>query len=119
MINLNTDVMFSSKTDNWATPPDFFRELDKEFHFDLDPAADDTNHKCDKYFTVAEDGLSQDWGGITCSAIHRMAGKLENGLKKHIRQIKNLAIWLLCFFRRGQIQNGSMILYTRKQKFVL
>jgi site-specific DNA-methyltransferase (adenine-specific) len=55
--------MFSSKTDNWATPPDFFRELDKEFHFDLDPAADDMNHKCDKYFTVAEDGLSQIWGG--------------------------------------------------------
>ena len=55
--------MFSSKTDNWATPPDFFQALDKEFHFDLDPAADDTNHKCDKYFTVVEDGLSQEWGG--------------------------------------------------------
>lgn len=60
---MNTDAMFSSKTDNWATPPDFFRELDKEFHFDLDPAADDVNHKCEMYFTVAEDGLLQSWGG--------------------------------------------------------
>ena len=117
---MNTDVMFSSKTDNWATPPDFFQALDKEFHFDLDPAADDTNHKCDKYFTVAEDGLSQEWGGaITCFAIRRMGGKSGNGLKKHTRQIKNPAILWLCFFQRGQIQNGSMILYTRKQKSVL
>ena len=49
---MNTDVMFSSKTDAWATPPAFFRELDEEFHFNLDPCADEYNHKCDKYFTV-------------------------------------------------------------------
>jgi len=60
---MNTEVMFSSKSDNWATPKDFFRELDEEFHFTLDPAADDENHKCKKYFTVKEDGLSQSWGG--------------------------------------------------------
>lgn len=29
----NIDVMYSSKTDQWATPDDFFRELDQEFHF--------------------------------------------------------------------------------------
>lgn len=60
---MNTDVMFSSKTDNWATPQEFFDELDREFHFDLDPAADENNHKCDKYFTVKENGLLQSWGG--------------------------------------------------------
>lgn len=60
---MNTDVMFSSKTDAWATPPAFFRELDEEFHFNLDPCADEYNHKCDKYFTVKENGLLQDWGG--------------------------------------------------------
>ena len=70
--------------------------------------------------TVAEDGLSQEWGGaISCFAIRRMGGKLGNGLKKHTRQIKNPVILWLCFFQRGQIQNGSMILYTRKQKSVL
>ena len=29
----NIDVMYSSKTDRWATPEDFFEELDKEFQF--------------------------------------------------------------------------------------
>ena len=53
----NIDVMYSSKTDQWATPEDFFEELDKEFHFDLDPCADETNHKCEHYFTKELNGL--------------------------------------------------------------
>jgi phage N-6-adenine-methyltransferase len=57
------EVHFSSKTDDWATPQDFFDELDKEFRFTLDPCADDLNHKCKKYFTREDDGLSQDWSG--------------------------------------------------------
>ena len=143
MINLNMDVMFSSKSDQWATPIDFFRELDAEFHFNLDPAADENNHKCDTYFTVKENGLLQltpplmirtinvtsisrlrkmdfrkNGGAITCFAIRRMGGKLGNGLKKHTRQIKNPVILWLCFFQRGQIQNGSMILYTTARKCV-
>lgn len=62
---MNQNVMFSSKTASWATPPDFFRKLDDEFHFNLDPCADELNHKCDTYFTEAENGLIQEWGGIT------------------------------------------------------
>ena len=60
---MNTKVMFSSKTDQWATPQDFFDELNKEFEFTLDPCADESNHKCDMYFTKQEDGLTKDWGG--------------------------------------------------------
>ena len=58
-----SEGMFSSKTDNWSTPQDFFDELNKEFAFTLDPCADDHNHKCEKYFTREQDGLSQNWGG--------------------------------------------------------
>lgn len=58
-----TKGWFTSTTDKWATPTDFFNLLDKEFHFDLDPCADETNHKCEKYFSVAEDGLKQNWNG--------------------------------------------------------
>lgn len=59
----NLDVMFSSKTDQWSTPQDFFNKLNDEFHFTLDPCADHSNHKCDLYFTVEDDGLSKNWGG--------------------------------------------------------
>ena len=60
---MNTDLMFSSKTDQWSTPQEFFDSLNSEFHFDLDPCADDINHKCEKYYTVSDNGLSQNWGG--------------------------------------------------------
>lgn len=59
----NIAVMFSSKTNDWSTPQDFYDELNNEFGFTLDPCADEYNHKCNKYFTEGDDGLLQDWGG--------------------------------------------------------
>lgn len=60
---MNADVMFSSKTDQWSTPQDFFDKLNNEFNFTLDPCADEFNHKCDYYFTKEQNGLIQDWRG--------------------------------------------------------
>lgn len=62
---MNTDLMFSSKTDDWDTPQNFFDSLNLEFNFNLDPCASAENHKCDRFFTEADDGLKQDWGGNT------------------------------------------------------
>lgn len=60
---MNTDLMFSSKTDLWATPDDFYRRADAEFSFDLDVCALPENAKCPKFFSPAQDGLSQRWVG--------------------------------------------------------
>ena len=62
---MNTELMFSSKTDMWSTPQKFYDELNKEFNFDLDPCATIENAKCDLYFTEEENGLTQDWEGFT------------------------------------------------------
>lgn len=59
----NITGCLSSKTDDWATPQDFFDKLNAEFHFDLDPCADENNHKCDLFYTKEQDGLSKEWGG--------------------------------------------------------
>lgn len=61
---MNNAVMFSSKTDMWETPKDFFDELDKEFHFTCDVCAIKENAKCAKYYTPEQDGLKQEWDGI-------------------------------------------------------
>lgn len=58
---MNTDLMFSSKTDLRATPQEFYDQLDDEFHFTLDPCATDENHKCEKYYTIEDDWLKQSW----------------------------------------------------------
>lgn len=59
------DVHFSSKSNEWATPQDFFNRLNEEFSFDLDPCSDGTNAKCERYFTEKDDGLVQSWAGST------------------------------------------------------
>lgn len=59
----NIQACLSSKTDNWATPKDFFDNLNEEFHFTLDPCANEENHKCDLFYTKEQDGLTKDWGG--------------------------------------------------------
>lgn len=58
----NIKACLSSKTDNWSTPQDFYDKLNEEFHFTLDPCSSDENHKCEKYFTKEQDGLSRNWG---------------------------------------------------------
>jgi len=56
-------TMFSSKSDEWATPQWIFDLLNEIQEFTLDPAATKENHKCPHYFTQEEDGLTKDWGG--------------------------------------------------------
>lgn len=56
-------VHYSSKSDEWETPWDLFIDLHCEFGFTLDPCATHENAKCEKYFTIEDDGLAQSWDG--------------------------------------------------------
>lgn len=62
---MNNDLMFSSNSDEWYTPQELFDELNNEFDFNLDPCSTDDNHKCDRYYTLSDDGLKQKWGGLS------------------------------------------------------
>lgn len=55
--------MFSSKTDQWATPQDLYERLDRIWRFDLDVAADAYNAKCVRYYDRAANGLERPWDG--------------------------------------------------------
>lgn len=52
---------FSSKTPEWSTPRWFYKGVDAEFGFTLDPCSTHENCFCPRHFTIAEDGLKQDW----------------------------------------------------------
>lgn len=89
----NSRAMFSRKSDEWSTPDDFFRVLDSEFHFDLDPCADETNHKCEKYFTKSENGLTKAWGGTKFFAI-RHTVRLASGYARLMRKAEmRIRLW--------------------------
>ena len=62
---MNTDLMFSSKTDLWETPQDFFDRLNAIHRFTTDVCALPENAKCENYYTPDQDGLKQNWTG-TC-----------------------------------------------------
>lgn len=55
--------MFSSATQEWATPQAFFDRLNAAYHFTLDPCATAANTKCRRFFTPEQDGLKQKWTG--------------------------------------------------------
>ncbi len=80
--------MFSSKAMDWATPQTFFDLLDSEFHFTLDPCANETNHKCDHYYTVEEDGLKQSWSGKTVFCNPPYGRAIKDWVKKCSEEAK-------------------------------
>ena len=54
----------SSEDDDWWTPQWLFDLLNIEFGFELDVCASPANHKCERYFSREQDGLSQEWIGV-------------------------------------------------------
>lgn len=61
-----TSGIFSSRTEEWATPQYVFDELNAEFNFTLDVCATEENKKCERYFDKAANGLKQDWSPHRC-----------------------------------------------------
>ena len=54
-------ALYSSRSEEWATPQAFFDALDAEFHFTLDAAASAENAKCIAYLDKERDALTCHW----------------------------------------------------------
>ena len=52
---------FKSKSEEYETPDEIFKPLQKEFNLVLDVCAAKENKKCQKYFTKEDDALTKDW----------------------------------------------------------
>lgn len=81
------DAMFSSKSDHWFTPPDFYAALNQEFGFTFDPCPLESR----------EDGLKRDWHGrVFCNPPYSKIGAF---IKKalwhlHTKEVE-LAVFLI------------------------
>lgn len=87
--------MFSSKTDLWSTPQDLFDKLNDEFHFTLDPCANEENHKCDKYYSKEQDGLIQDWTNETVFCNPPYGKEIKKWVKKCYEESINNGITIV------------------------
>lgn len=86
---MKSDLMFSSATNEWATPQDFFNELNAEFDFTLDPCATHENTKCIKYYTLNDDGLKQSWAGERVFCNPPYGRVIKDWVKKAVEESKN------------------------------
>lgn len=98
-MDMTNKGMFSSNTDEWATPQDFFDNVNKEFNFEVDVCALPDNAKCKIFFSPEEDGLQQNWGGYTSVWINPPYGRnmvkwIEKAYKTH-EEFGNTIVMLL------------------------
>ncbi len=118
---MNFEPLYSSDKKNWETPQAFFDKLNEEFHFTLDAAADDHNHKCERYFTEKINGLTQDWCGETvfCNPPY---GNTETGIwsKKCYEEAQkpNTTVVLLIPARTDRASFHDYILSKAEIRFI-
>lgn len=88
-----SETLYSSRTDLWATPQNFFDKLNDEFHFDLDACAIPSNAKCERFYSPEQDGLSQPWiGNVWCNppygkGISKWIAKAQNEIQRNANVI--------------------------------
>ena len=112
-----TKGLFTSNTPEWATPQGFFDKLDAEFHFTVDPCSTHENAKCEKHFTIEDDGLAQNLGGgKSFTAIHLTAKSCQSGLKNVMMKPCLIMQLLSCLFLPGLTQLGFMITSMVRQR---
>lgn len=112
-------VHFSSKTDLWATPESFFQQCVEQFGtFDLDPASNAENAKADRFFTIEDDGLSQDWnaelvwlnppyGRILKEWVSKALSEFDKGNAKKIIMLlpsRTDTRWFWSFYERPDVK---------------
>lgn len=84
---MNNELMFSNKSDDWSTPIDFYKKLDAEFKFTMDPCP----------LRSLTDGLELDWkGNIFVNPPYSNVGAfLEKGKKEMEKGNAQIIVYLL------------------------
>lgn len=117
---MNNELMFSSKTDLWSTPWDFFEKLNDEFHFTLDPCSTHENAKCYRHFTIEEDGLLQDWGNEVVFCNPPYGRQIKDWVKKAYKESRkdNTTVVMLIPARTDTIYFHEYIYHKAEIRFI-
>jgi site-specific DNA-methyltransferase (adenine-specific) len=114
-------VLCSHKTVEWSTPQEFYDKLNEKYHFTLDVASTHENAKCERHYTIEDDGLKQPWDGVIwCNPPYGL--RVIDWVKKAI-ECKNKVVMLLpvrtstkCF-HEYIIPNAKIYFVRRKITF--
>lgn len=84
-------AMVSSKSNEWATPLSLFEHLNKIFKFTLDPCSTHENAKCQKHYTLEDNGLSKSWKDEIVWINPPYGGHVREWLEKGLKESQNNA----------------------------
>ena len=88
-------ALYSSASEEWATPVNLFRQLDKLYNFTLDPCATVENAKCKKFYTKEDDGLIQSWTNERVFCNPPYGNGIDKWLAKATQEPVELALFLI------------------------
>jgi site-specific DNA-methyltransferase (adenine-specific) len=111
------EQIFSSASDEWATPRQFFSTIDEEFHFTLDPCATSQNSCCEKFYTMEDDGLSKDWSNeiVFCNPPY---SQIKKWVEKCSSEASHATIVLLIPSRTDTIYFHNFIYNKAEIRFI-
>lgn len=92
---MDTAVHFSSATDEWATPQDFFDKLMATYRFTLDVCATAENAKCADFYTKDDNGLTKYWAG-RCWMNPPYGRDIKYWVKKAYESARNNGALVVC-----------------------
>lgn len=112
-------ALYSSNSEEWATSQAFFDELNREFHFTLDPCATPENAKCSHFFTRDENGLAQSWRGETVFCNPPYGRGVKEWVKKaHEESLKGATVVLLIAARTDTAYFHDFIYGKHEIRFI-
>lgn len=90
-------ILFQSNSDEWETPQHIFDLFDSEFNFNLDACASEDNHKCEAFYSKADNGLEKDWGGyrVWCNPPYSKISDWVEKAYRETRKDNTLVVMLL------------------------
>ena len=113
-------AMVSSKSNEWATPQDFYDELNDEFGFTLDPCSTDENCKCVKHYTATDNGLLKDWSNEVVFMNPPYCGQSADWIRKAFLESKkgSLVVCLIVSSTDRSYWHDYIFPYAAQIRFV-
>jgi site-specific DNA-methyltransferase (adenine-specific) len=93
---MNNDLHFSSMSNEWETPDVFYNKLNDEFNFTLDPCSSINNHKCEKYYTIEDNGLEKNWSNEIVFMNPPYGREIGAWIKKAYEEYTNNGVTVVC-----------------------
>lgn len=102
----------------WETPIELFQRLDFEFGFTLDPCADESNHKCSKYFTLEENGLLCNWENERVYVNPPYGKEIPKWLTKSMASGADVVVLLLPAYVESVWFRDYVVGYAKEIRFI-